>query len=517
MVADLYQSPNNTSTHQSRWSAFKNADGEGADSSGKNFQSYPQHFKTPRREDNRKLKVPVPQTPSADIIPGLPSRLRSPIESPAVSSAPTFIPPTPRQRLSGGDATPGVPRRLLSPAEPQTPIQKATKNPAKKSTLPGPPPLESEPKQTSKTRSSKPTLPDFMFSPEPESKTMVAAGSAPGAPTRFFSPVVNQSDESAGLVSQVKDSCTISPLDQASDSAAKAMYGYEGAEPDLGKQDTAKAMYGYEDAAPDLAKQDASRAMYGYEDAEPDLAKQDTNKDMYGYEVAEPDSAKQDTNAAMYGYEDAEPDLAKQGNTCRTRDRSSSWGHRPEPRMGRRSSMKGSNPPSARRFSVGGGDQIKVRLPGKRKKVTRNRSISFFDKPEVHKITPLPDLSEKEELWYQSQDLQERKLKIRDILRQAENLSRVEEACNDSNNDSFCLRGIECHMRGERNWRNKTIEHLYDDVLDAQSVQRAGGLHDSFQLAVFSERNSEESRRLALERALADAQDVARDVARDYA
>ena len=173
--------------------------------------------------------------------------------------------------------------------------------------------------------------------------------------------------------------------------------------------------------------------------------------------------------------------------------------------------MKGSSGPShARRNSVACGDEIEVRLLGTDKVVRRRRSISFLSSDEVYEVTPIRDLAKKTKLWFQKDDIMERKLRIRKILKRAEtaNCNAISTCDEDMDDDSFCLRGIECHMANEAKWRTKTIGALYDNVLDAQSVQRTGGMHDSFQLAGFSERISEQSRQLAVERALADAMAV---------
>jgi len=178
-----------------------------------------------------------------------------------------------------------------------------------------------------------------------------------------------------------------------------------------------------------------------------------------------------------------------------------------------RSSMKGSNPRRPTRQPVG--DLIKLRLPGKKEKVKKQRFIQISDDVETFEIIPMESNADKTDLWFQQDELFERRLKIRDILRKAEEAGD-EMMSMEENNDSFCLRGIEGQMKDEAQRRDEISRDLYEHILATQSVQRGAGFHDSFQLATFSERISEESRQKAVERAAADALAVAMEAREDY-
>ena len=78
------------------------------------------------------------------------------------------------------------------------------------------------------------------------------------------------------------------------------------------------------------------------------------------------------------------------------------------------------------------------------------------------------------------------------------------------NTSPFCLRGIEGFLESEAKERRRVLSKLYETVLEAQSIQRDGGIHDSTQLAGVSEIISQESRKKAFQRALVDALEVHR-------
>ena len=157
---------------------------------------------------------------------------------------------------------------------------------------------------------------------------------------------------------------------------------------------------------------------------------------------------------------------------------------------------------------------------GSKRRLRRRKTVRFpKERDLMEKVFEVqPQLAlvdyDKEVLWCQQKELNERKLKIREILRNA-HMYQNQERCRDNDSSSGydegsdCLRGIECHFEDEVNERDIVLDMLYDNVLTTQEIQRSGGHRDSFQLAAFSERISVDSRRKALERALHDALEVA--------
>ena len=174
--------------------------------------------------------------------------------------------------------------------------------------------------------------------------------------------------------------------------------------------------------------------------------------------------------------------------------------------------------PSNRRHASSG-KQIRVRLPGEKKKIKRDRTIRFEKRKnqtyEIESQLSLVD-DDKRLLWFQPDELSERKSRIRLALRHAHDIhqstSMDESSCGEDLNDSLtCLRGIEHHMEDEAQKINHIMSELYENILTTQYIQRKGGIYDSHQLAAFSERLTEESRKKAVERALVDALEVATD------
>ena len=329
--------------------------------------------------------------------------------------------------------------------------------------------------------------------------------------------------------------------------ANRAKYGYEEAEPDVASNNK----YGYEEAVPDVA---TNNAKYGYEDAEPDVATSNNKNNKYGYEEAVPDVA---TNKAKYGYEEAVPDAAightGGGNHRRQRgcSRVSSMSHMPSKTRDRKTGIYSSSRRRSSSMDLGflpsamkGGRALPSAMKGGRanrreqeqqqqrgagsattgvKKISKrkSRSISFDNNIEVHLVSPISKDC-KDMIWFQAN---EKKVIKKNLLKAVQvaksggmdstyhgkrNNKKKGNAVwynDDLNNSesSFCLRGIEGYMDDVATWRSQTMDNLYDMVLDTQSIQRASKYFDDVQLAGFSQQVSEESKRLAIERALHDA------------
>ena len=356
-------------------------------------------------------------------------------------------------------------------------------------------------KQTSKLQTETiaedvaPDLPAEAQTPQIEQSTAAVENTATGKtvpkskqklPDSFFSPEVNTKGQSS-TKKQLSPVFSVAEYEVSTnfgDSSADSFHCDAYVPPKKKEKNT----YGYEEAAPDIARKNdvSSAAKYGYEAAEPDIS----NANKYGYEDAQPDLAKK--NSTAY----ADNDSHKRVFSSRRR-RASSMDHM---HSMLKSSMKGRN---------------RERRPGKTRDGKLHRAISFSEEMKVHEVTPIAK-EYKQDIWFQSN---EKKLMKKNLLKAVQGaksggMDSTYHGCgqggsgsasSSSMDDSFCLRGIEVYMDDVAKWRNKTIGNLYDMVLDAQSIQRRSDYRDDVQLAGFSEQISEESRRLAVERALHDA------------
>jgi hypothetical protein len=245
-------------------------------------------------------------------------------------------------------------------------------------------------------------------------------------------------------------------------------YGYGEATPD---SDVYK--YGYGDGSPDYgygdAVPDSDISKYGYGEASP----------HYGYGEASP------SDREKYGYGDASPDEAPARN-----------------QMPRRSSMKGSSHiPARRRASIGGGETMEVRLPGKRAPVQRRRSITFDDSVSVQQVEPTKSLTDTPEaLWFQDNEYDFIKKKTVALLGRVSLDGTVD-------GKKYCTRGLEKWMTPEITQVKK--RQAWDNVLNEQYLQRQCGEFDEEQLALMYKYSTARSQVEASKRANQDAEEVA--------
>jgi hypothetical protein len=196
----------------------------------------------------------------------------------------------------------------------------------------------------------------------------------------------------------------------------------------------------------------------------------------YGYGDANPD---EDTAAAKYGHGETGPpvdDVAKYGYG----DHASPPDSPTSPRtvVHRRSSMKQSGRSRRRRVSslpAPGREEISIQLLGQREPVKRSTSISFSEKVKVKNVKPVSQLTdEPQELWFQDSEYAAIKKEIFSVVR------KVEKG-NDEDKNSYCTRGLERLMAGERATLKKYA--AWDTVLRVQSIQKSRDEYDDEYIA----------------------------------
>jgi hypothetical protein len=193
---------------------------------------------------------------------------------------------------------------------------------------------------------------------------------------------------------------------------------------------------------------------YGYEDAAPD-----TNNTNYGYEDAAPDN--------KYGYGDAEPDNnnGKKSSVACEYDGT---------RVPERSALKGSSGMMPRRASMGctSGACFEVHVRGNRFPVQRRRSIEFSKKVQIKEVTPVPNMTDSNQIWLQQEDFAEMKKERRTLVHKVKRGEVAQE---------------EADIRGLEKYLDKSIRKgkymAWDTVLLEQDHQELSGHYDEERIA----------------------------------
>lgn len=169
----------------------------------------------------------------------------------------------------------------------------------------------------------------------------------------------------------------------------------------------------------------------------------------------------------------------------------------------RRSSLKqkDGSPRAARRASIQMGEEIIVRLPGRKELVRRRSFISFSSDVRVRPIVPVSKLSKNpERLWFQNDELTEIKQKSWKIVHD-------ELVCQVLGRKSkYCTRGLERMLMQEEVKQNK--HSSWDSVIVEQENQRNKGIFDDQCLARKYHRATANSQLLAQERAKVDEAEI---------
>jgi hypothetical protein len=209
------------------------------------------------------------------------------------------------------------------------------------------------------------------------------------------------------------------------------------------------------------------------------ILRQETIVDKYGYEDAAPN--------IKYGYGDADAELAgKKASVACKYDGT---------RVPRRSSLKGSNGMMPRRSSMESttGACFEVRVRGNRFPVQRRRSIEFSKKVQVKEVTPVPSMTDSNEIWLQQEDFAEMKKERRTLVHK---VKRGEVAQEEAD-----MRGLEKYL--DKNIR-KGKNMAWDTVLLEQDEQELSGYYNEQRIADLYKDTTYESPEKAAERAQQD-------------
>ena len=237
------------------------------------------------------------------------------------------------------------------------------------------------------------------------------------------------------------------------------------------------------------------QSIYDYGDAAPDVKKE--RKQSYHDDDDDCSTKKKDD-----GEEDNEllPQARSFSGVLETRSDSCHGTETPP----RRSSLKqkdGSSPRAARRASIQMGEEITVRLPGRKELVRRRSFISFSSDVRVRPIVPVSKLSKNpEKLWFQNDELTHIKQKSWKIVHD-------ELLCQVLGRKSkYCTRGLERLLMPDKAKQNK--HSSWDTVILEQELQRNKGIFDEQCLASKYQCATANSQLLAQERAKEDEAEI---------
>ena len=384
------------------------------------------------------------------------------------------------------DLAPAVPTRI------ETPRSRQKQLPKKKATT----------TTTSIKRKIKPSLPDSFFSPEPL--------------TPKKSVINYQYTAGSSICSTPKTT----KLDSATKNASSAPPSSDDSQKHHPFQDSSIVFFPGDESSSDS---------FGI--------------DLYSPEKTTPSKKIVTTkpyDISMYGYEEPKPTLVDNNNSKKKqKEKNGPYRHGAAPlqppvacttslRSHRRSSIDLSSLPS----SMKGRNPNKKQVIGLQKNNVRSiqkKTLSFDENIKVHEVSPIANAFNKIDLWFQKNEKKIMKKHLIKAVKGARSggmdntFHGTDRLCNRStemmgvnicydNHPRFCLRGIEGYMDDSfARSRDETIDNLYGIVLDTQAIQRRkfrGKILDDVQLASFSAQISEESRRLAVERALQDARMV---------
>jgi hypothetical protein len=218
------------------------------------------------------------------------------------------------------------------------------------------------------------------------------------------------------------------------------------------------------------------------DDGQPTMPhRQDSILNKYGYEDAAPN--------VKYGYGDGDAAAELAGK------KTSVACEYDGTRVPRRSSLKGTNGMMPRRSSMGctTGDCFEVRVRGKRFPVQRRRSIEFSKKVQVKEVTPVPSMTDNDQIWLQQEDFAEMKRERRTLVHK---VKRGEVAQEEAD-----IRGLEKYL--DKNIR-KGKNMAWDTVLLEQDEQELSGHYNEQRIADLYKDTTYESPEKAAERAQQD-------------
>lgn len=225
------------------------------------------------------------------------------------------------------------------------------------------------------------------------------------------------------------------------------------------------------------------------------------------------------TPAEQYGYEDAVPD--SKALLCGYEDSAVLYHHSPSggvlllsppcsPTLRgtttpRRSSLKrvGDAPRVVRRrASIHMGEDIAVRLPGRKEPVRRRSLISFDNEVRVRPIVPLSQLSSNPKtLWFQEDEFYQMKQKSWKIIHE-----ELECKKQGGGTSRHCIRGLEQMLQHEEVKKNKYDS--WDSVIIEQDIQREHGIFDEDYMAARYRMFTAKSQLEAQERAKDDEAEI---------
>jgi len=304
--------------------------------------------------------------------------------------------------------------------------------------------------------------------------------------------------------------------------------------------DAAFDEYGYsaQPSPMDVLKENMSTPSPYYEGPPGSAIVSDTSSD-------DDSSGEEEDAAEKYGYGDASPDsevtpmprrLSSRANAGRRRssiarakvpidlsDDEKNLPFHPK-RTPRRSSLKETCPVKAaqRRASIGTCQErrasikedlasgvlsksqvIEVKLPMRRESIQRRRSIQFDEDVYVRKIQPATSVegADKKQMWFQDDEYHTIKRKTRALLDKVDSNGIV-------NGKKYCTRGLEKYME-KSSTRAAGKYQAWDSVLMEQDMQRKTKIYDDESIGRFYRRTSITSAAEALDRANADAAEVA--------
>merc|ERR1711935_863794 len=146
---------------------------------------------------------------------------------------------------------------------------------------------------------------------------------------------------------------------------------------------------------------------------------------------------------------------------------------------------------------------LRVRLPGQRKPVTRQRSLTFNEKVRVKRVTCQAQVCEGDtsDLWFQPQEYDAIKRKTMALIRAVQD--------DQTGGVTYCTRGLERYFAVEAVQEKRN--DAWDSVLDEQQAQRANReAFDADRISQFYSKTTRLSSQEAVERGKLDEDAIAR-------